>query len=199
MKPRLRSLPFPHLLSAPVLFKRFILSCPLIIPLIPLSADYIHNSQLTRFATHTLPNHHQIKMPLPFSPLRAMASIRCAAFQIPPTHTIRTLYFCGPKHPNAERLPQHYLRGPSAERGAYFIGDLVKKYSEPSTWTTKTETEVTACSDCARSVEEWKVQVKRTETDLTFPSAPVVVDMKGERKEEEGVKAIRMADGDWKI
>jgi hypothetical protein len=134
-----------------------------------------------------------------------MASIRRAAFRATTTHPIRTLYFCGPKHPNAERLPQHYLCDPSAERGAYFIEDLVKKYSEPLTSTTKTETGVTANSDSASSVEERRVQVRRAETDVTFLSAPVV-NIKGERKEEEeeeeeedGVKAIRMADGDWKI
>jgi hypothetical protein len=45
-------------------------------------------------------------------------------------------------------------------------------------------------------------QVRRAETDLTFLSAPIAVsiDMKGERKEEEeGIKAIETADGDWMI
>jgi hypothetical protein len=44
-------------------------------------------------------------------------------------------------------------------------------------------------------------QVRRAETDLTFLSAPIAVsiDMKGERKEEEDIKAIEMADGDWMI
>jgi hypothetical protein len=76
-------------------------------------------------------------MPLNMSPLRAMAR---AATQTPTTHQIRTLYFCGPKHPNTERLPQHYLCGPSAERGAYFIGDLVKRYSAPTSTSISTPT-----------------------------------------------------------
>jgi hypothetical protein len=157
-------------------------------------------------------------MPLNMSSLRAMAR---AATQTPTTHQIRTLYFCGPKHPNTERLPQHYLCGPSAERGAYFIGDLVKRYSAPTstsistpttakgpeTLTTKEagiETEDSQTTPTTENVKEGRTvqyQVRRAETDLTFLSAPIAVsiDMKGERKEEEDIKAIEMADGDWMI
>jgi hypothetical protein len=78
-------------------------------------------------------------MSMSISPLRVTATtIRRGPSQITTPH-VRTLYFCGPKHPASHKnFPQHYLCGPSSERGSYTIGKTIRNTSTTSSSNTPT-------------------------------------------------------------
>jgi len=140
----------------------------------------------------------------------------------------RTLYFCGPK-PGTHNypLPQHYLArasasaSTSAERGAQTIADEIivptplEHASKPTTSTTITTDQTThtfpvmkdpatsATVDMTSSVAE---DLKKMEKEIKKPITTVWSDGWKDAEEgrgrgawEEGVGAVRMEGGDWKI
>jgi hypothetical protein len=125
------------------------------------------------------------------SVLRTLTMVRRTTTATTSQH--RTLHFCGPKtgsHRCPHDLPPHYLAGSLAERGAYINREIVAKPT--TTWPTQSDPK-------NPTITQYATRLNKCHDGLES----AVLDKMGRkvktRKAEEGVGAVRMQNGDWKI
>jgi hypothetical protein len=115
---------------------------------------------------------------------RTLALTRAAR----PTTQIRTLYFCGPKvGSSTQSFSQHYLAGPSAECGSCTIGVSVSPATK--------DPFASATVHMTSSITE---DIKRLDKGSEKPITTVWGDG-GKDKRQEGISAVKMESGEWKI
>jgi hypothetical protein len=123
--------------------------------------------------------------------LRTLAMIRRTTTTTTSQH--RTLHFCGPKtgsHHRPQDLLSHYLAGPLAERGAHIIGETIATLTMTSS--TESDSKNSRTTRYATRLDKYYDSLESTVWDKTGKKVET-------RKAEEGVGAVRMENGDWKI